>query len=467
MKKQRTNGTKGMDGQRRKEQSRVRGRRYREKYPLLVRARRRLYYAKNHQREHAKTREWLARNRDRVNSVARAWRAKHPDKVKASKRAYYLRHRDAIRVKHREYRERNRKTLNARQRARYWGSRDPIRDRKKPGPKPKGRQPCGSPPLGYATKEQWRACLADPRLAWTICGSKVIICLEGGGKFSSVSRHLPCHGLTALQYKAKPGPDGVTPRLNKRASLMCVALQRRRSKTSRGLGLGRKLCALPNRLKFKKGVANGQKGTLQSRLNHREAMRRVHRTQKRLGWDVQRRIRQLFLELHKWIASQLPRPTTEQVTQRFMDDLRSCWPTLIPHVEAELRDRRACIAEIATESDVFRKTSKALTFANRIVQRVRAGMAPTHSVSITPKKSGRPKGKKNPDTDRRMWLAAALLALGKTEYAMSPHLYPKADKFSAEKNTDQFIRRNREEIDKRRKILGKQQAEEFVKNGMG
>ncbi len=99
----------------------------------------------------------------------------------------------------------------------------------------------------------------------------------------------------------------------------------------------------------------------------------------------------------------------------------------------------------------------------RVSKRMRAesGAAPSQRA-----KGGRPKGAKDPDTDPRIWLAAALSVLGYSEYSMAPRLYPKATKTSAEKNTDTFLRRNREEFEKRKGALNKQQAEEIVKKRM-
>jgi predicted transcriptional regulator len=238
------------------------------KSSLVRNAKRRMYYAEHRESEQSKHLEWLAKNAERVRAADRVWRAENPDRVRSSKRAHYVRHRETIRKKHREYYQLNREKLNAHAARRYWGDRDPILDRKRPGPA--RRQP--APPFGYVTESELQVCVVDPRKTWTICGPKVIVCLECGGKFSSLSQHLRWHHLTASSYKAKLSSDDATPRLNVTSSLMCLALQQRRRRLSKKISLGR----------WKKGDVNGPKvrnrvrqGTIQSRLNQSEGMRRA------------------------------------------------------------------------------------------------------------------------------------------------------------------------------------------------
>jgi hypothetical protein len=184
-------------------------------------------------------------------------------------------------------------------------------------------------------------------------------------------------------------------------------------------------------------------------------------------------------DLRKWIASQLPQiPTPERVTQH-MDDLRSGSlrpSTELPspglllsfstHLKAELQERPEWIVEIADEIAERKPAQKVLRLANRVFQR--SSKKPAHQLAAPSQraKGGRPKGAKDPDTDPRIWLAAALSVLGYSEYSMAPRLYPKATKTSAEKNTDTFLRRNREEFEKRKGALNKQQAEDIVKKRM-
>ena len=261
--------------ERKREQARIRQRQYAEKHRLLVRAKRRLYYAKNTKRELQQHRAWLKRNKEKVKITSRAYRSTHPEQVREWKRASYQRHRNVIRAKQSDYYQKNRERLKAKSKAAYWGDRDPVRDRKRPGPKRKQPQP----PYGFVNEQQLAICLADPRQAWLICGPSIIVCLECGGKFSTLSRHLRWHGMTAAEYKARPGTDrkASLSRYNTNASLMSLELQGSRRHTSKRLGLGK-----PNI-----GRAWGpiqrrpRKGTIQSRLNQRDGMFRVLRGGKR------------------------------------------------------------------------------------------------------------------------------------------------------------------------------------------
>jgi hypothetical protein len=84
----------------------------------------------------------------------------------------------------------------------------------------------------------------------------------------------------------------------------------------------------------------------------------------------------------------------------------------------------------------------------------------------TKSQGGRPHGKKNADTEKRLRLAAALQRLGIKEYAMARYLYPNGAKQSAEKNTDQLLRRNKAQLEQLRKSLSKQAAEDIAAKGM-
>jgi ROS/MUCR transcriptional regulator protein len=255
----------------RQEQARSCAKRYVASHRRVVHARRVLYYAKNVEREHAKHREWLARNKDRVRAAAAAYRARHPEKVRTWKAVSYQRNRERILARNRAYNRRNREQLKNKARTRYWGNRDPIRDRKRPGPE-KVRP---RPPFGFATSEQLRLCLEDPRRSWEICGPGVIVCLECSGKFSTLSRHLQFHGMTARDYKRKPGTRPGIPRLNASASLMSVALQGLRRKTSKRLGLGWPKKGLGWPLAGRNAGVPRPPASLESRLDRRDAMLRA------------------------------------------------------------------------------------------------------------------------------------------------------------------------------------------------
>lgn len=94
----------------------------------------------------------------------------------------------------------------------------------------------------YVSPEELEACRKDPRKAWTIRGNGLIVCLECGQLAEQLVQHIRVvHRMTTAEYKAKPGPDGLTRRYNKHASLTSVDLQARKSKTYSELRLGRRL----------------------------------------------------------------------------------------------------------------------------------------------------------------------------------------------------------------------------------
>lgn len=127
--------------------------------------------------------------------------------------------------------------------------------------------------------EELARCQADPTLAWTIRGPKWVACLEAGcgALCESLGPHLRrYHCLTAPEYKRARGFDGVTPRLNKGASLLSHALRDRLSKRRRKLRLGTKLQRSGKVPPVEKLIASRGKRTLsvQYRLEQAERMRR-------------------------------------------------------------------------------------------------------------------------------------------------------------------------------------------------
>jgi hypothetical protein len=91
------------------------------------------------------------------------------------------------------------------------------------------------------TPKELAECCRDPRKAWKVRGPAWIACLDCGELHEQLGHHLRIrHKLTAAAYKAEAGPDGI-PRLSKNASLLCLDLQERLSKTRRKLKLGRRL----------------------------------------------------------------------------------------------------------------------------------------------------------------------------------------------------------------------------------
>jgi hypothetical protein len=84
-------------------------------------------------------------------------------------------------------------------------------------------------------------------------------------------------------------------------------------------------------------------------------------------------------ELRKWIASQPQIPTTEQITQHYMDDLRRGaqrpsreFSLFTTYLKAELQERPKTIAEIAAEAAEKKLAPKTLSLGSRVFQRMRA-----------------------------------------------------------------------------------------------
>ena len=91
----------------------------------------------------------------------------------------------------------------------------------------------------FVTPEELEACREDPRKARTIRGDDFIVCLECGELLEKLTRpHLKIHGMTAAEYKAQPGPDGVTRRYNKNASLSSISAQRKHARIAKEQHLG-------------------------------------------------------------------------------------------------------------------------------------------------------------------------------------------------------------------------------------
>lgn len=308
---------------------------------------------------------------------------RNPEKRKAAKRAYYLRHGDAIRARRREKRIALRKQLRL-------------------------------------TPEELAACQKDPTLAWTIRGTKWIACIEDdcGALCVGLGPHLrQCHHLTARQYKAKPGSDGVSSRYSKNASLSSKDLQAQLSEKRTKLGLGKRLQASGKVPGVKKLIASRGRRVLSQQCRLEQSRRRrkipdskileiialglptaeaakragiaernfLARAQK-LGCDTgasqrqRQRSQRLVFELRKWIALQPQIPTSEQITQHYTDALRSglLMPSpellsFIAHLEAELRERPETIAEIRLPSKAA--VAVVLTLASRVSQRMRARSA--------------------------------------------------------------------------------------------
>jgi predicted transcriptional regulator len=435
---------------------------------------------------------WYRDHRETELAKLRAWRAANPEKVKASRHAFYLRHRETMLAKAKEKERKKRIAL-----------REQLR----------------------LTREELAACLKDPTQVWIIRGPKWIACLECGALCENLPPHLwQCHHLTAEEYKAKPGLSGVR-RYNKNASLTSKDLQARRSRISTELGLGKRLQASGKVPDLRKLIASRGKRVFsqQYRLEQsrrlkgrpssgkqtgaRPALQKIREREflqivalglptakaaksldvsqttfrnyaRKFGCDIgvaqrQRRwILRLVSEVRKWITLQAQIPTVEEIAH-CLRDVRKRSGLLSPselsffiQLEADLGERPEGIDELAVKGAAHKIGPKMISMANRVFQRSRK--KPAHQLAAPSQgaKGGRPKGAKDPDTDPRIWLAAALSVLGYSEYSMAPRLYPKATKTSAEKNTDTFLRRNREEFEKRKGALNKQQAEDIVKKRM-
>jgi predicted transcriptional regulator len=216
------------------------------------------------------------------------------------------------------------------------------------------------------TTEDLAACLKHPPLARTIRGPKWTACLECGALCKSLGGHLrQCHGLTARQYKAKPGPDGVAPRYSRNASLSSMDVQARLSKSrKRPHPERRKISDNEIREIWARGLLTAQGAKLAglSPTGYWKCLRR-------LGLDTgafQRQQQELVVivsELRKWIELQSQIPTTEQIAQHLSNALLR-----LPH---KLSPRE--VAEIAAEAAENVLAPDALTMANHIFQRLRGG----------------------------------------------------------------------------------------------
>jgi hypothetical protein len=124
--------------------------------------------------------------------------------------AYYRRHADTMRANIKRWRENN---------------PDKARAQKRRASERKRR---------YATPEELQTCHEDPRLATSIRGSGVIVCLECGQMVRRLMPHLRTkHRMTCDEYKRKPGPDGESPRLSAGTALVAAEVRQRMSEVSR------------------------------------------------------------------------------------------------------------------------------------------------------------------------------------------------------------------------------------------
>lgn len=212
-----------------------------------ARVRARAYYRAHKEEILAKARTVTGDERERCLSVRRKWRETNRKRVRAYKRASYRRHRVAIAAKNRTKYIKNRQAILQLHRDRYDARRR------------------------FVMPEELEACLQDPRKAKTIRGDGAIVCLECGQALRSLNIHLRVtHGLTAAQYKAKPGQHAVTRRYNAGSGLVCVELSQKFQKLSRR----QKRRPLPRhpreKLRLFLGKARQYERSMEYRLNERD-----------------------------------------------------------------------------------------------------------------------------------------------------------------------------------------------------
>lgn len=116
----------------------------------------------------------------------------------------------------------------------------------------------------------------------------------------------------------------------------------------------------------------------------------AYRREQRLGLDTgaprrqQQRILRLVFNVREWIVSRSTTPTIEQVTQHYMDELRSGsvrpsreLSSFLTHLETELRARPEWITEIAAERANKALASKTFTLGIRVYRQLRNANART------------------------------------------------------------------------------------------
>jgi len=213
-----------------------------------ARFRARAYYRAHREEILAKWRTVAGDERERRLSVRRAWCKANRARVNAQKRTSYRRHRAAIAEKSQNKYIKNRQTVLQLHRDSYDARRR------------------------FVSPEELEACRQDPRKAKTIRGDGGIACLECGQVLRSLNIHLRVEhdGLTAAQYKAKPGPDGVTRRYNAGSGLVCVELSQKLQK----LSARQKRRPLPRhpreKLRLFLGNARRYERSMEYRLNERD-----------------------------------------------------------------------------------------------------------------------------------------------------------------------------------------------------